>query len=140
MWSISEVKEIGKSKFRANYWPCVLVAVLMGLFAGGTGASVRNEVQDTELNTAFNSLTPEQQAAVVAAVIGGVLVVIGIALVVKIFLANPIELGGALFFKQNVEETPASLDLLKPVSRTTVTPSLPCFCAMCSPCSGACCF
>ena len=113
MWSVSEVKEIGKSKFKANYWPCVLVAVLMGLFTAGSSASVSSKVQETDLNASFNSLTPEQQAAVIAVVVGAVLVVVGISLVVKIFLANPIELGGSLFFKQNVEETPASLDLLK---------------------------
>ena len=113
MWTISEVKAIGKSAFKANYWPCVLVAFLMSLFAGGVGASTRNEVQETDVNAAFNSLTPEQQLALAAAVIGAVLIVIGIALVIKIFLANPIELGGSLFFKENAEATPATLDLLK---------------------------
>ena len=113
MWSISEVKEIGKSAFKANYWPCVLVAVLMGLFAGGAATGTSSKVQEADLNTAFDSLTPEQRTAIIMAVVGAVLIAIGIALVIKIFLANPIKLGGSLFFKENVEEAPASLDLLK---------------------------
>lgn len=38
---------------------------------------------------------------------------IGIAIVIKIFLANPIIVGGVSFFKQNVAEPPAPLGLLK---------------------------
>ena len=45
MWTISEVKETGKAAFRGNYWPCVLVALLMGIFTGG--GSVANSAQQT---------------------------------------------------------------------------------------------
>ena len=41
MWDRKELKQRGKAAFKANYWKCVLVALLLTLFAAGasTGAS-----------------------------------------------------------------------------------------------------
>ncbi len=41
MWDRKELKAKGKAAFKANYWKCVLVALLLTLFAAGasTGAS-----------------------------------------------------------------------------------------------------
>ena len=39
MWDRKELKEKGKAAFKANYWKCVLVGLLLVLFAAGTGAS-----------------------------------------------------------------------------------------------------
>ena len=39
MWDRKELKEKGKAAFKANYWKCVLVGLLLVLFATGTGAS-----------------------------------------------------------------------------------------------------
>ncbi len=112
MWSISEVKQLGKGCFKANYWPCVLVAFLMSLFTGSAGARGSSNAQ--ELNSeSFSNLTPEQQSVVVMAVLGASLAALAVFLVIKIFLANPIELGGSRFFKQNVEAAPAPLGVLK---------------------------
>ena len=112
MWSISEVKAIGKSSFKANYWPCVLAAFLMSLFTGGSSARASSETQQVSSDS-LSSLPPEQQAAVVAAFIGAMIALIAIFLIIKIFLANPIELGGTRFFKENIEQTPAPLAVLK---------------------------
>lgn len=38
MWKISEVKEKGRTAFKANYWICVLVAVIVALLGGGIGS------------------------------------------------------------------------------------------------------
>ncbi len=35
MWTRSELKERGKAAFRANYWKCVLVALIVALISGG---------------------------------------------------------------------------------------------------------
>ena len=35
MWKIHEVKEKGKQAFKANYWMCVLVALVVALISGG---------------------------------------------------------------------------------------------------------
>lgn len=37
MWKISEVKQKGLTRFKANYWMCVLVAVIVALVSGGIG-------------------------------------------------------------------------------------------------------
>ena len=34
MWTINGVKERGRNAFRANYWNCVLVALIMGILLG----------------------------------------------------------------------------------------------------------
>lgn len=112
MWSISEVKALGKSNFKANYWPCVLVAFLMGLFTGGSSARAGSESQQVS-SESLNNLTPEQQAAVVTAFVVAMIVALIVFLVIKIFLANPIELGGSRFFKENNEQPPAPLSVLK---------------------------
>ena len=114
MWTIAEIKESGKRAFKANYWPCVLVAFLMALFeGGGSVASSSSQTQQTELSEAMSGMQTNEQIAVVLAILGAVLLVVGISIVVRIFLANPIALGGCNFFKTNHTDTPASLDLLK---------------------------
>ncbi len=37
MWTRKELKERGKAAFKANYWRCVLLALILALLAGGVG-------------------------------------------------------------------------------------------------------
>ncbi|MBQ6623578.1 MAG: DUF975 family protein [Mogibacterium sp.] len=39
MWDRKQVKETGKAAFKANYWRCVLVALILSLIAGASAAS-----------------------------------------------------------------------------------------------------
>ena len=39
MWERKELKKKGLAAFRANYWRCVLVGVLLSLFVAGASAS-----------------------------------------------------------------------------------------------------
>ena len=39
MWKIHEVKEKGRLAFKANYWLCVLVALIIALISGGLGGT-----------------------------------------------------------------------------------------------------
>ena len=39
MWKRKELKRLGKAAFKANYWRCVLVALIIALIAGGFGAA-----------------------------------------------------------------------------------------------------
>ncbi len=39
MWDRKKLKEVAKEKFQANYWKCVLVALLFSFIMGGMGAS-----------------------------------------------------------------------------------------------------
>lgn len=38
MWDRKKLKEVAKEKFQANYWKCVLVALLFSFIMGGAGA------------------------------------------------------------------------------------------------------
>lgn len=114
MWEISDVKEKGKLAFKGNYWPCVLAAFLMGIFSGGASAAGSRYSQGAESNVTINSnLDPKQQAEVAAVLLGILGVALLIGFVIRIFLANPVKVGGSAFFKSNVEATPAPFSLIK---------------------------
>ncbi|MBO5543806.1 MAG: DUF975 family protein [Oscillospiraceae bacterium] len=113
MWTISEVKATGKAAFRGNYWPCVLVALLMGIFTGGGSAASSAQQTSSQLSSTMNGLSSQEQIAVAAAAITASLGILAVSVVIKIFLANPINLGGSYFFKSNVEQTPAPFALIK---------------------------
>lgn len=110
MWTIQEMKERGKAAFKGNYWPCVAAALLMSLFAGTATASGRTnstgteELQQAAQNGDKTFLIVFLSAFAVIAVIG---------LLIKIFLANPLELGGVSFFIENTEAGPAPLSTIK---------------------------
>ncbi|MBR2547636.1 MAG: DUF975 family protein [Eubacterium sp.] len=118
MWSTSEIKERGKAAFRLNYWKCVLVSFIMGFVMSGTtsfstrstGNSEESQQMMQELQDSMESLTPGQRIAVAAGVAGVFTLVFVIALVVKIFVYNPLKVGGLAFFKQNVINAPADLN------------------------------
>ena len=108
MWTIRKMKERGKAAFRANYWPSVAVALLMSLFAGV--ASVSSRSSDTG---EYESLVESGDTAAVVALLAGSLIVIVIVLLIKIFLVNPIELGGVAFFTENTEVGPVPFGTMK---------------------------
>ena len=118
MWYTSEIKERGRAAFKLNYWKCVLVSFILGfVMSGTTSFSTRTTGSSEEMQQAFqeiqeslSSLTPGQQIAVAAGVAGLFTVVFVIALAVKIFLYNPLKVGGLAFFKQNVMFPPADLN------------------------------
>ena len=118
MWNTSEIKERGRAAFKLNYWKCVLVSFILGfVMSGTTSFSTRTTGSSEEMQQAFqemqeslSSLTPGQQIAVAAGVAGLFTVVFVIALAVKIFLYNPLKVGGLAFFKQNVMFPPADLN------------------------------
>ena len=114
MWSISEIKEQGKAAFKANYWPCVLMALLMSLFAGYSASAGGSHVpQQTDPNAAVANMDPNQAATVAAAILAALGVFLVIGLLIRIFVANPIQVGGSTFFKSNVEAPPAPFELIK---------------------------
>ena len=105
MWSIKEIKERGKAAFKGNYWSCVLVAFLMSLLASGTGASFRNGTESEGASDGLLALDP-MVAILMAGVIFTIMVV---SFLLRIFVFNPLQVGGYRFFKRNVEEGKAPL-------------------------------
>ena len=116
MWTISEIKERGKAAFKANYWKCVLVALIMGLFAGTSGRSASTAGQNTsgtiDVNSVTNGMSSSELLAVAAVVASAVLIIVAVAALLKIFLFNPLEIGGCAFFRENTIEPGADLSFI----------------------------
>lgn len=47
MWDRKDLKKKGMAAFKANYWKCVLVGILLVLFAAGTSASAGRTARDS---------------------------------------------------------------------------------------------
>ena len=118
MWEIGEIKERGRAAFKLNYWKCVVVSFILGFVMSGTSSvstsSLRNneQVQDSvsQMTDAYNGLTPGQRIAVIAAISGVITFIVAISFVVRIFVYNPLKVGGLAFFKRNVMAPPADLN------------------------------
>ena len=139
MWDRKEIKKHGKERFKANYWRSVLSAFLISLLAGGTGLASSfstsdmeqdydlEEVPDTtnvtvngedyqDMVDALNSM-PEEDKAIAGMVILGLLaaafVVFVIAVLLKIFVFNPLQVGCYGFFRENAKGQHPDLGVLK---------------------------
>lgn len=111
--SIRGLKEKAKTAFKANYWRCVLVAFIMGLLTAGTGASSGKNIQNAnhvqagegqELVNILSALTEEEKGVLVGVILGGTAIIMVVSFLLKVFLFNPIGVGGCRFFKRNAVE------------------------------------
>lgn len=104
-----QLKANGKQLFYKNYWECIAVSLIMGLFAvipNYNGMRVNLEVYGDKLNE-FNDIymsSPEIRkgftaALAISTVLGLFLMVIGALL--KVFLGNVFLVGGNRFFIEN---------------------------------------
>lgn len=118
MWSTSEIKARGRAALKLNYWKCVLVSFIMGFVLSGPSSissrfntsSEESQQAMQELQESVDSLTPGQKIALAAGVAGVFTLVFVISLLIKIFLYNPLKVGGLAFFKRNVQDAPADLN------------------------------
>ncbi len=114
MWTRQELKEIGKTAFRAQYWKSVLVGFLLTILTAGATAASSDEGQDVtqEFEQATNGMTQQEITTLVLAGAGIVAGVSIVAILLKIFLFNPLKVGCYGFFRENVKDTTTSLDVL----------------------------
>ena len=108
MWNRKELKEKGKLAFKANYWWCVLVSVIIMAVTGAAGGSSNSGASGGNDEFAASLQAASSQSgmsigAVVAAVLGILAVGMIIGLLIKLFVCNPIEVGGCRFFVANSE-------------------------------------
>ncbi len=113
MWTIAEIKERGKAAFKSNYWLCVLTAFLMTLFTASASAATSQQTQQSEIQESLSGMSPEQQMTLVTVLLGVLGIALVIGLLVRVFLVNPIKVGGSAFFMSNVEEPPAPFGMIK---------------------------
>lgn len=122
MWSRTDLKERGKAAFKANYWRCVLCGFILMISAGSlsfsTGGSSSDGGNDGSQQAIynFNNATPEQKNAM-ALVAVGLLGIISLGLIValllRIFVFNPLTVGCYGFFKENIRDNGTDLGVLK---------------------------
>ena len=124
MWNRKELKARAKVAFKANYWKCVLVALILALLTGSAASSgLRSkqndeytaeeqqqiralaESSDSDLGRLFFSLVNQGakrasalQNSKITVAVGG-LGLVGLALSILVF--NPLIVGGQRFFLQN---------------------------------------
>ncbi|MBE6910575.1 MAG: DUF975 family protein [Ruminococcaceae bacterium] len=113
MWDRRELKARGKAAFQANYWKCVIVALILGILVGGGAAAGKDKAEDAaEANGTTIVETIKQTPKAVLAVFAGVLVgVLAAGSAIKLLVFNPLRVGCKRFFLVN-SDAPAELDEL----------------------------
>lgn len=100
-WSRKKMKEIGKTRMKANYWKAVLTAIIISFVVGSAGAvnsGAAGADSSTEVSeaTSISHQLSEMNATGIAFFVIlddlSVLIVFGIVIVVDAFLMNPLEL------------------------------------------------
>ncbi len=122
MWSRMQLKMNGKQLFYKNYWECVAVSLIMGMFAtvpNYNGMRVNIEVYKNELND-FNDIfmsSPEIRRGFTAALAISTMLALFLAIagaLLKIFLGNVLVVGGNSFFIENRTKKAGMKTLLSP--------------------------
>ena len=118
-----ELKARGKAAFMANYWRCVVVALIVMLITGATvGSSAKTTTNSATEATETESITELSEAAkanpeVVAIVLGVIFTIVVIIIIVSsvadAFVTNPLEMGCRSFFLKNSDDPNTSLDEIK---------------------------
>lgn len=113
MWNRTDLKQKGKAAFLRNYWYCVLVALVLGLLAGGASTSARsNYSPEQTMQAAQNSGISSSQLGVLSLAAGVIGVNVAFAsMFLKWLVFNVLEVGGASFFFRNTLG-PAPMDEL----------------------------
>ena len=117
MWSIYEVKEKGRSAFKANYWRSVLAGLILVLLGGGSATVSFSQTQSGSgsggsISDLFNNLSDPERAKVAFGILGAVSITMAVSILLKIFLFNPLEVGCLRFFRKNVETRNANLGVI----------------------------
>lgn len=109
------LKERGKAAFKQNYWKCVLVAFVLGLLTSSASSSSSSTGSENLLAALSGSGDSEESFYLLAAlglIVLGSLMIWIIAMLLKIFVFNPLTVGGSHFFVQNAYNSAASPKLL----------------------------
>ena len=104
MWDRTQLKEKGKSAFRANRVTCIFAALLLSFVAGGGSAAPTYNINQRQDIDSLN-IPPEVWKMIIAAL--GAAVIIGFLLAVFVF--NPVQVGLRHFFVQNSRDSGTGL-------------------------------
>ena len=101
----ASIKERGKEAFKANYWMCVVGALVTGIAAGGGGGGGSSSSSDSfEKMNSLSSSDPEARKAMIAVIMAVLAIVLVAALIsaaLRILVLDPLLVGCNRFFIQN---------------------------------------
>lgn len=127
MFDRGTLKANGKAAFTRNYWKCVLAGLLLAIAeaSGGSGGSSgassgtrsgSNELSDLIASGGMSSAEADQFMAIMGGILAAAAVIIIIAMIigiaVKIFVLNPLAIGGNKYFVQNAINADTPLGVL----------------------------
>lgn len=98
MWTRAELKDNAKKYFKANYWKMVLVGLIMLIITSGSSASTSNYAQQNAETSEVGQLSATELLAVFAVIASVLAVMVIVSVIVKIFVLNPLLIGGQRFF------------------------------------------
>lgn len=116
MWDRKKIKSDGKTAFKANYWKSVGVSLILLVITGNIGSFRFNlnsgEGGEQSLEWSAGYFTDTITPAMVTAMTGIIAVAIIAALLLSIFLLNPLKVGCYEFFKKNLHDPGTGLDMV----------------------------
>jgi len=138
MWSRTEIKGRARTAFKRNYWPCVLIALILALLVYNSNVNINKQptdeqktvMQDAGLEDLLNdyesgttvtenyswpnifSYVPSAAGSLLSLSFG----LAAAIMLLNIFVFNIIEIGGAGFFNRNREEKAQIGELLSAFS------------------------
>lgn len=108
MFNRIDLKEQAKVSFKANYWKCVLVSLILGLIGGGAGYSFNVSFNRQEFQYS-GSFDWTLMLPMLTWIVGMGFVITVIAVVISVCVINPLKVG-CLHFARNNADAPAVLD------------------------------
>ncbi len=112
----AELKEKGKAAFKANYWSCVIVSLILagavGTVTFTSGRTLNNSNDSQNLSESIKPImqmlseNPETAWTFFGIVAGVVLLVFAVVILIDAFVINPLALGCRDFFLRNSEGQP----------------------------------
>lgn len=131
MWTRADLKARGKADFTRNYWPCVLISLIILILVGGGsgfGSNLTNKFSHSNSTTYNNyydddyddeyydsddydsdnslddALSSSLAGAIVAAIAGISLLFACVGIAFSIFVSVPLSIGGRRFYLENQYE------------------------------------
>ncbi|MGN0412251.1 MAG: DUF975 family protein [Lachnospiraceae bacterium] len=105
MWTRKELKEKGKTAFQRNYWKCVLVGLILMALTGTVDYSWKGNMKEIKESLKAAAFQAGVSVETIVAILLGILgVSVLIALVINIFLRNPLLVGINRYFMKNAQQ------------------------------------
>jgi len=108
MWNRKDLKAKGKIAFKANYWKCVLVSLILGMIGGGASYSFNSgdteQMQEAFANSGIEGAIQSIPAAVWGVTAAVIIFAIAIGIAISVFVLNPLKIGCTRFYTVNAND------------------------------------